>query len=485
MKTLYLLLCFCLFNSLSAQWTQIGNDIDGEATGDNSGFSVSMPDRFTIGIGATTNSGNGSNSGHVRIFRWSGSAWLQKGSDIDGEFMGDHSGSGLSMPDSNTIAIGAEFNDGGGASAGHVRIYKWSGNTWIQKGSDIDGDTLYDYSGRSVSMPDSNTIAIGASDNDDNGNNAGQVKIYEWTGNSWIQKGKDIDGDAIWDRSGWSVSMPDANTIAIGARNNSDGGFEAGQVRIFHWNGSSWIQKGLDIDGEAAGDHSGTSVSMPDSNTVAIGAPFNDGNQSDAGQVRIYQWNGSSWGQKGLDIDGENASDRSGWSVKMPDSNTVAIGAPHNNGNGTKAGHVRIYKWSGSSWTQNGFDIDGDTANDYSGVSVSMPDIHTLAIGANGNDGNGANSGHVRVFNYAISTAITESQLNRDLSIYPNPAKAELKIESTNAIGERVQILNLIGTVVKEFQLSSNLQVVDLTELNNGIYFIKFKSQTQKLIISK
>ncbi|HIP36250.1 MAG TPA: hypothetical protein EYG85_05305, partial [Crocinitomix sp.] len=63
----------------------------------------------------------------------------------------------------------------------------------------------------------------------------------------------------------------------------------------------TWNQKGIDIDGEAANDVSGWSVSMPDANTVAIGATWNAGNGSDAGHVRVYEWNGSAWQQKGID----------------------------------------------------------------------------------------------------------------------------------------------------------------------------------------
>ena len=50
-------------------------------------------------------------------------------------------------------------------------------------------------------------------------------------------------------------------------------------------------QIGMDIDGEAAGDRSGYSVSLikSDGNTVAIGAHSNDGNGTDAGHVRIYE----------------------------------------------------------------------------------------------------------------------------------------------------------------------------------------------------
>ena len=45
-------------------------------------------------------------------------------------------------------------------------------------------------------------------------------------------------------------------------------------VRIYDWNGPSWQQRGLDIDGENAGDFTGTSVSLSsDGDTVAIDAP--------------------------------------------------------------------------------------------------------------------------------------------------------------------------------------------------------------------
>ena len=50
----------------------------------------------------------------------------------------------------------------------------------------------------------------------------------------------------------------------------------------------------------------------------------------------------------------------------------VAIGAVGNDGNGSVAGHVRIYAWNGNSWTQQGQDIDGEAAYDGSGTSVSM-----------------------------------------------------------------------------------------------------------------
>ena len=70
-----------------------------------------------------------------------------------------------------------------------------------------------------------------------------------------------------------------------------------------------WEQLGGDINGAAAGDNSGISVSLSSDGTiVAIGADYNDGvNGSDSGHVRIHQYDGTSWGQLGQEIDGEAA----------------------------------------------------------------------------------------------------------------------------------------------------------------------------------
>ena len=81
------------------------------------------------------------------------------------------------------------------------------------------------------------------------------------------------------------------------------------------------------------------------------------------------------------------------------DGTKIAIGAYENDGNGTNAGHVRVYGYSAGSWSQLGSDIDGEAAGDFSGASVSLSSDGTkIAIGAFYNDGNGSNSGHVRVY---------------------------------------------------------------------------------------
>ena len=73
---------------------------------------------------------------------------MQIGADIDGEAIDDWSGKSISLnSNGDIIAIGAPQNDGLGAN-GHVRVYENIGNSWIQRGVDINGESSGDLSGR-------------------------------------------------------------------------------------------------------------------------------------------------------------------------------------------------------------------------------------------------------------------------------------------------------------------------------------------------
>jgi hypothetical protein len=339
------------YNSSTSSWDQIGNDIDGEAPNDESGFSVSISsDGGIVAIGAFKNYGiNGTGSGHVRVYQYnsSTSSWDQIGNDIDGEAANDLSGYSVSISsDGSIVAIGARLN----GSSGHVRVYQYNSSTsfWDQIGNDIDGEAANDLSGSSVSISsDGGIVAIGAPNNR---GRSGHVRVYQYNSStsSWDQIGNDIDGEAPNDQSGSSVSISsDGSIVAIGAFGNNNG---RGHVRIYQYNTStsSWDQIGNDIDGEAPNDQSGSSVSISsDGSIVAIGAFVNNNGR---GHVRIYQYNTStsSWDQKGIDIDGEAAGDQSGSSVSISsDGSIVAIGARFNDGiYGSNSGHARVYDLS-------------------------------------------------------------------------------------------------------------------------------------------
>jgi Na+-transporting NADH:ubiquinone oxidoreductase subunit NqrC len=379
---------------------------DGEKSGHGTGKmgdrSIS-DDGNTVAVGSLSaefsisDDGNTIAQGHVRVFDWNGSAWTQRGSNIDGEAADDRSGTTSISSDGDTVAIGASKNDGNGTDSGHVRVFDWDGNTWTQRGSDIDGEAADDLFGYYVSMSnDGNTVAVGAWNNDGNGTDSGHARVFDWNNSAWVQRGSDIDGEAAGDNFSLVSMSNDGNTVAIGAWYNDGNGTDSGHVRVFDWDGNTWTQRGSDIDGEAADDLFGYYVSMSnDGNTVAVGAWNNDGNGTDSGHARVFDWNNSAWVQRGSDIDGEAAGDNFSLVSMSNDGNTVAIGAWYNDGNGTDSGHVRVFDWDANAWTQRGSDIDGEAAGDENSVASISNDGDTVAIGAYYNDGNGSNSGHV------------------------------------------------------------------------------------------
>jgi hypothetical protein len=219
------------------------------------------------------------------------------------------------------------------------------------------------------------------------------------------------------DLAGYSVAMNDVgDVIAIGApKNRGPSNNSPGQVRVYYYNGTSWIQRGLDIDGEGSNNRAGASLSMnSDGTIIAIGAPDNAGNGQYRGHVRVYKWTGSIWQQQGQDLDGELDWDQSsgvdldygpslGVSLNS-DGTIVAIGGWINwQGGVGGAGHVRVYKYT-TTWAQIGSDIDGKTYYETSGFSVSLNNDGTLvAIGAPQMRTIFAGGGNVRVYRWTGS----------------------------------------------------------------------------------
>ena len=394
-----------IFRNINNIWTQIGNNIVGESAGDLSGFSISLnSDGSIVAIGASRNDGNGGNSGHARIFKNINSVWTQIGEDINGEESKDQSGSVVSLnSDGSVIAISAIRNDGNGGNSGHVRVYKNNNDTWIQLGNDIDGETSNEFSGNAISLNSDGTIlAISTSLGNYNGFNSGHVKIYQNTNGTWSQIDNTIVGQSTGDYSGVSISLSsDGTFIAIGASNNDDNGENSGHVKIYQNTNGSWSQIGNTIVGQSTGDYSGVSVSLSDDGTiVSIGAKSNSVNGILSDDVKIYKNINNVWVEKGNINDGNLIGEELGSSISLnSDGTIIAIGTNHNDSNGSYSGNVKIYENTNNVWTQIGNDINGENNEDYSGSSISLnTDGTIIAIGAFGNDGNGLRSGHVRVF---------------------------------------------------------------------------------------
>ena len=174
----------------SNPFSQIGSNIDGEEALNRIGRSVSLSsDGSIVAIGASWNSDNFSieDWGQVRIYQNINGTWTKVGDDINGEAESEESGYSVSLSsDGSIVAIGAPHNNENGYMRGHVRIYHNQNGTWEQIGDDIVGEAIGDYSGQSVSLSsDGSVVAIGATLNSNGATSIGNelwrghVRIYQ------------------------------------------------------------------------------------------------------------------------------------------------------------------------------------------------------------------------------------------------------------------------------------------------------------------
>ena len=257
-------------------------------------ISVSLSDDGqTLAIGAHRNDSdgsNGSNVGHVRIYQLDDSdQWIQLGSDIDGEIGNGFSGRSVSLSsDGQTVAIGAL---GSNSEQGQARVFRLNGsNEWVQLGQNLDGEAANSWFGSDVSLSsDGNVLAVGANRDDSYAKDSGQVRIFALNqSDQWEQLGQSIDGESSVEYVGGSVSLSaDGKVVAIGATHHNN---KTGKVRVYQLGGDGqWLQI-ADLDGQAAGDHFGSQVSLSDDGqTIAVSAQANDASGNNAGNVRIFQ----------------------------------------------------------------------------------------------------------------------------------------------------------------------------------------------------
>ncbi|MBA4284219.1 MAG: hypothetical protein C0434_01650 [Xanthomonadaceae bacterium] len=284
----------------------------------------------------------------------------QIGDRIEGERGGDQAATVALSADGSRVVIGAPFNDGNGGSAGHARVYQRSGNSWVQLGADLDGEAADDRFGGAVAISDDGSrIAIGSYLNDGGGPASGHVRVFQLIDSNWLQVGSDIDGPS-GRGAGWSVAMSaSGHRVVIGGPTpNALNGI----VTVYEDVAGVWTQVGARFTGNL---ETGDSVAMSaDGNRIAYGETAAI-SSSRPGSVQIHQWDGSSWSQVGTTIVGEAGGDTAGSSIALSsDGSTIAIGAPQNDGDGADGGgvtggQVRVYRFAAGVWTQLGVDLDG------------------------------------------------------------------------------------------------------------------------------
>src|SRR5690554_5281414 len=475
------LLFFMLVPFLGICQTQIGQKIEGDTGTDAFGQSVAISaDGTIVAVGADQYN---SNMGHVRVYEEVSGTWTQIGNDIEGDASGDWNGRSIALSaDGSIVAIGAPFNDDGATDSGHVRIFENVSGVWIQIGNAIEGEAQWDESGTSVALSSDGTIvAIGAPRHSGNGNESGQVRVFENVQGTWRQIGSDIYGLLPGHGLGISCSLSsDGSILAVGAVSRNTAATVASYSIIYENVSGTWTQIGQVIDAVSPLDQSGRSVSLSsDGNIVAIGeSGYSTGSNFQIGNVRIFENVSGTWTQKGSNIIGEAANDNSGISISLSSNGSiVAIGAAGNDDAGNFSGHVRVYQHTSNTWSQVGSDIDGEDPSDYFGENVSISGSgDTLIVGAKTQTTSTIKNGYAKV--YDLSGVLSSDKFIKvNFTIYPNPTTEVLNISlEHDATLENVTIYNNLGQKIK----TVNENTVDVSTLAKGLYFVEVTTNQGK-----
>jgi hypothetical protein len=287
--------------------------------------------------------------------------------------------------DESTVAVGAP------GYFPSVQVFrKTAGSSdWEKIGQTIEGNG--DAFGYRLDLnEDGNILVIGAPKNNEMGENAGLVRVYKYmTSDSWVQIGQDVKGLEAAVEFGWDVAISDdGRTFVASARvGNPDGLKGAGYVQVytFDFTEDQWIQLGQLLAGEAAADVFGRSVAMSSSGgRVAIGSTFGGGGK---GRIYVYDYSDENdvWEELGKVIDGLEDQDWQDTVDLSADGNILAIGTDGHDTNGSNSGMARVYRLEGCCvWAQQGDTIYGEEAGDTLGsgqVSLSN-DGGMLAVGS-------------------------------------------------------------------------------------------------------
>jgi hypothetical protein len=288
--------------------------------------------------------------------------------------------------DGDTAVVGAVYDDDNAWHAGAAYVFRRDPDTssWAQEQKLLpdDGVANYDFFGFAVAIV-GDTVVIGVPQDDDNGEDSGSAYVFRFDGSSWIQEQKILPADgAAGDEFGISVAL-EGNTVVIGARFDDDNGYNSGSAYVFRDQGSSWVQvqELLATDEVTDQERFGRAVAI-DNGTVVVGAiDYNNGDHASSAFVFRFNAATSQWNQE------QKLFTPSGSGPVAISGDRILMGEANDDQNGPASGAAYIFRFDGSSWSQEQILLasDGAPFNAFGGYGVALAG-DTAVIAAPGHD---------------------------------------------------------------------------------------------------
>ncbi len=159
-------------------------------------------------------------------------------------------------------------------------------------------------------------------------------------------------------------------------------------------------------------------------------------------------------------------------------SKTIQWDGTDVNGNVVPDGTYKIYVES-ATYYPSGICNAAMALNFNTWVSLTKgPNFYT-----NSNPGNSLNiTNWSIVWTPGTVTSLSDQSNKYEFLIYPNPSQGIFNIKSNSTI-KNVKVLNILGETV--YEDNAGTEILNLSNFNNGIYYISVNNKTQKIILNK
>ena len=366
------------------------------AAGDFFGNSVAIDGDVAI-VGADRVDEFGVDAGAAYVFRFDGVLWNEEAklspSDVAA---GDFFGRRVALH-GDVAVVPSLHHDDSFTDSGAVYVFRYDGVGWVEEQKLVAPDPgTGDQFGNAVAVRD-DVLVIGSRFDDTDVSTSGSTFVFRFDGANWNFEQKLQASDrAFGDRFGEEVTI-DGTAIAIGARDDDDGGSNSGSVYVFRDGGVSWSQEAkLTASDAGAGDLFGEAVDMR-GDVLLVGATLSDAAGSNAGSAYVFRYDGMAWSEEAqLLASDAGGGDRFGRAVATC-ADVAIIGAFRDDDLGTNAGAAYVFRFDGMTWVEEVKLHTSDGANgDRIGGAVAISG--SAVIGARSEDDGGSNAGAAYVY---------------------------------------------------------------------------------------
>lgn len=385
-----------------------------------------------------------SNQNKLSVQMYDGSSWV----DVGGQNISAGAVGAIDLLVVGKDHIYVAYVDG--ANSDGITLKRYNGTSWNPSAPTlIPGFSTGSLGSPALAYDLTEGIHIAYDDIDNSTPNSifVDVKVQKVASGNWISLGSAGSGNFVPGTVGRPSMKFNSNGSPFIAYENDD-------LIVNRYTGSAWTS--IASGSISSGFISGADLEIGSNGQIYVA--FQD--QANGNKTTVVKYMNSSWSVVGAV--GLTTASAINPDLALDNNDNPYVAQLEGSGNKD----VTVYKFNGTSWTDVGTGTTTAYGNLNHNVSANL-EINNNVMYLSFADENQKST----VMKYELTTNINQiPTLNKDITIYPNPTKGQLKIEGVEGI-ESIRILTMDGKVMETITTNSN--TISVETLPQGVYTIE------------